>query len=204
MNIDVKTAAIISFDTYYFPDMLKAKKDVIGDSYAHRDIHEGSLFIEKTQHGDYSGDIVYMSNAQVLKERYPFLEVYAGSYGYQHTYIPGDLEIDLKVYRQLVALFSDLMDLENYIVLDESHLSELEMTMQTDGVHEWLDRGWGELGELQELHGKEVVEQAMWEIISNLNSDDQLFHPEHNYVWFDDNAALEMLKEHFGETDNGD
>jgi hypothetical protein len=204
MNIDLRAVCSIYTNSGVLPAGLVTKLDAIGDSYGDRDIHEGSLFIERTVHGDYGGGLVYMSNMRVLKEKYPFLETYFGSYSFQQLYIPGDIEIDLAVYEKLNSLLDDIASLEDYCLADEEDWSELEMEMQNDATEEFLRRGYGKLGLLQEQHGEEKVSEAFFKILHNLNSDDELFHEEYNSVWLDDQKAIEMLIDVLGLDDEGD
>ena len=84
------------------------------------------------QSSDYGGDLCYLSNLQVLTEEHkesPAIKELYGSYG------GTGLALDIRFCTD--EILEAIESLENYPLLDEEHLSELEMEKEGEAWESW-------------------------------------------------------------------
>ncbi len=135
-----------------------------------------------TAYGDYAGSFVERSNAEVFKETFP--EVCIEAHGGLGTVWVGFLhdEISFLSEEQLEQLEEMLRSLDDYPVLDEDKMSEMEEEAKQDY---WESDGRAELR-------KELIERAGYNVLAHLGA---VYAPDDALdTWFSEGDLYDLLQ----------
>lgn len=148
--------------------------------------------------GDYGGSTYQLSNAQALLEEFggsPACRELIGAYG-SYAVIIDPRYVSEELLEALEAL-------EDYPVLDEEHLSQLEEELKVEAFNCWLEgdlrrlieevcfealqtgcvREPEETEEIAEAIAEQATEDQLWDLLREADSDGFLWESEHNQMY---------------------
>lgn len=106
----------------------------VGWSNVHRTAYRGDAvaMLLPCSWGDYGGDIVHRANYEVLLERYPDTFITIGN---DHDGNGLALRFDSPAWNDVMT---DLAGLDDYPLLDDEAMSDIEMRLLDEAVGDWL------------------------------------------------------------------